>query len=297
MSLRTRIGNLSNILDENENQCDHLQLNSPVLSIEQFKSMRKYMQDTVKIIDTTMDKTDSNNNFENEISRINKEAEEAVREGYVHIILSDKAMSKTRIALPMILVTSSVHHYLIKNNLRTFISLNVQSAECLDVHYFAVLIGVGATSVNAYMAQQAIADRHKKGLFKNLTYEECVERFINSINNGLLKTMSKMGISVINSYRGGCNFEAIGLSRNLMSKYFPSMNSKISGIGISGIENRSREAHDKAYEENIITLPIGEITDTGLEEKNMHSKLAPYICFKLQFLQITILYLKNILQW
>ena len=131
MSLRTRIGNLSNILDENENQCDHLQLNSPVLSIEQFKSMRKYMKDTVKIIDTTMDKSDPENNFENTISRINKEAEQAVREGYVHIILSDKAMSKSRIALPMILVTSSVHHYLIKNNLRTFISLNVQSAEVL----------------------------------------------------------------------------------------------------------------------------------------------------------------------
>jgi len=257
MSLRTRIGNLSNILDENENQCDHLQLNSPVLSIEQFKSMRRYMKNTVKIIDTTMDKINPDNNFEIEISRINIEAEQAVREGYVHIILSDKAMSKSRVALPMILVTSSVHHHLIKSNLRTFISLNVQSAECLDVHYFAVLIGVGATSVNAYMAQQAIAERHKKGLFKNLSYEECVERFINSINNGLLKTMSKMGISVINSYRGGCNFEAIGLSRNLMSKYFSSMSSKISGIGISGIEKRARIAHDKAFEENIITLPIG----------------------------------------
>jgi len=257
MSLRTRIGNLSNILDEDEDQCDHLQLNSPVLSIEQFKSMRRYMKDSVKIIDTTMDKTNPENNFEIEISRINREAEQAVREGYVHIILSDKEMSKTRIALPMILVTSSVHHHLIKQNLRTFISLNVQSAECLDVQYFAVLIGVGATSVNAYMAQQAIAERHKKGLFKNLSYEECVERFINSINNGLLKTMSKMGISVINSYRGGCNFEAIGLSRNLMSKYFPSMSSKISGIGISGIERRSRLAHDKAYQESVITLPIG----------------------------------------
>ena len=132
MSLRTRIGNLSNILDEDEDQCDHLQLNSPVLSIEQFKSMRRYMKDTVKIIDTTMDKTNLENNFEIEISRINQEAEQAVREGYVHIILSDKEMCKTRIALPMILVTSSVHHHLIKQNLRTFISLNVQSAECLD---------------------------------------------------------------------------------------------------------------------------------------------------------------------
>ncbi len=257
MSLRTRIGNLSNILDENENQCNHLQLNSPVLSINQFKAMRKYMADKVKIIDTTMNLLNSDNNFERTLDNINKEAENAVREGYVHIILSDKALSETRVSLPMILVTSSVHHYLIKKNLRTFISLNIQSAECLDVHYFSVLIGVGATSVNAYMAQQAIAERHNRGLFPNLTYEDCVENFITSINNGILKTMSKMGISVVNSYRGGCNFEAIGLSRNLMSKYFTSMSSKISGMGLSGIEKRSLLAHKKAFDEDLILLPIG----------------------------------------
>ena len=257
MSLRTKIGNLSNILDEDEYQCNHLQLSSPVLSINQFKTMRQYMNTTVKIIDTTMDTSDQNINFETTLNRLNLEAEEAVREGYIHIILSDKNLSKKNVALPMILVTSSVHHHLIRKNLRTFISLNVQSAECLDVHYYAVLIGVGATSVNPYMAQQAIAERHKKGLFKNLSYEQCVERYIYSINNGLLKVMSKMGISVISSYRGGCNFEAIGLSRNLMSKYFPTMSSKISGMGLIGIEKRALESHHKAYKEELITLPIG----------------------------------------
>ena len=257
MSLRTRIGNLSNILDEDEKQCDHLQLNSPVLSINQFKTMRQYMKNTVKILDTTMDLTDENNSFEKSLMELNNQAEEAVREGYVHIILSDKNLSKDRVALPMILATSSVHSHLIRQNLRTYISLNIQSAECLDVHYFAVLIGVGATSVNAYLAQQAIAERHKKGLFGSLSYEQCVERYINSINNGLLKVMSKMGISVINSYRGGCNFEAVGLSRNLMSKFFPSMSSKISGIGLIGIEKRSLEAHEKAFDEQVTTLTIG----------------------------------------
>ena len=257
MSLRTKIGNLSNILDEDEYQCNHLQLSSPVLSINQFKTMRQYMNSTAKIIDTTMDTSDQNINFETTLNRLNLEAEEAVREGYIHIILSDKNLSKKNVALPMILVTSSVHHHLIRKNLRTFISLNVQSAECLDVHYYAVLIGVGATSVNPYMAQQAIAERHKKGLFKNLSYEQCVERYIYSINNGLLKVMSKMGISVISSYRGGCNFEAIGLSRNLMSKYFPTMSSKISGMGLIGIEKRALESHHKAYKEELITLPIG----------------------------------------
>ena len=257
MSLRTRIGNLSNILDEDQSQCDHLQLSSPVLSINQFKTMRQYMKDDVKIIDTTMDINVNSYSFKSELDRINKESEEAVRSGYVHIILTDKGLSKHRVALPMILATSSVHHYLIEKKLRTFISLNIQSAECLDVHYFAVLIGVGATSVNAYMAQQAIAERHKKGLFQNLSYEESVERYIKSVNNGLLKIMSKMGISVVSSYRGGCNFEAIGLSRNLMDKYFPSMSSKLSGMGLSGLEKRSLYAHNKAYEEEIINLPIG----------------------------------------
>ena len=257
MSLRTRIGNLSNILDENQNQCDHLQLSSPVLSINQFKTMRQYMGNSVKVIDTTINLKEDKMSFDLSLQRINKEAEEAVRSGFVHIILTDKALSKNNIAIPMILVTSSVHHHLVKKNLRTYISLNIQSGECLDVHYFAVLIGVGATSINAYIAQQAIAERHKKGIFKNLTYEQCVERYIKTVNNGLLKIMSKMGISVVSSYRGGCNFEAVGLSRSVMSKYFPTMSSKISGMSLLGLENRSLVSHKKAFNDKVITLPIG----------------------------------------
>ena len=114
MSLRTRIGHLSNILNENEDQCDHLQLDSPVLSINQFKTLRQYMGESVKIIDTTFEKNNGNISFKNELEKINKEAENAVRSGYVHIILTDKEFSKNRIALPMILATSSIHHHLIK---------------------------------------------------------------------------------------------------------------------------------------------------------------------------------------
>ena len=257
MSLRTKIGNLSNILDQNQNQCDHLQLSSPVLSINQFKTMRKYMGEDVQIIDTTIDLTKEPMSFDVALEKINKEAEHAVRSGFVHIILTDKNLSNNNLSIPMILVTSSVNQHLVKKNLRTFTSLNIQSGECLDVHYYAVLLGVGATSINAYIAQQAIAERHKKGLFKDLTYEQCVERYIKTVNNGLLKIMSKMGISVISSYRGGCNFEAIGLSRSVMSKYFPTMSSKISGMSLSGLENRSLMIHQKAFNENLITLPIG----------------------------------------
>ncbi|MCC2691000.1 MAG: glutamate synthase large subunit, partial [Rhizobiaceae bacterium] len=151
----------------------------------------------------------------------------------------------------------AVHTHLVRQQLRTFTSLNVRSSECMDVHYFAVLIGVGATTVNAYLSQEAIADRHRRGLFGDLTLEQCLYRFKKAIDEGLLKIMSKMGISIISSYRGGCNFEAVGLSRALVAEHFPGMVSRISGIGLAGIQKKVLEQHAIAYSEDIIALPIG----------------------------------------
>ena len=138
----------------------------------------------------------------------------------------------------MILATGAVHTHLLRQQLRTFTSLNVRSGECLDVHHAAVLIGVGATTVNAYLAEASIADRHRRGLFGDLALDDCLKRFTKAIDEGLLKIMSKMGISVISSYRGGANFEAVGLSRTLVAEYFPSMPSRISGIGLAGIQQK-----------------------------------------------------------
>jgi glutamate synthase (NADPH/NADH) large chain len=114
--------------------------------------------------------------------------------------------------MPMILATSAVHSHLTRKGLRTFCSLNVRSAECIDPHYFAVLIGCGATVVNAYLAEDSLADRIERGLLDG-SLTEAVARYREAIDQGLLKIMSKMGISVISSYRGGLNFEAVGLSR------------------------------------------------------------------------------------
>jgi glutamate synthase (NADPH/NADH) large chain len=116
----------------------------------------------------------------------------------------------------------------------------------LDVHYVAVLIGVGATTVNPYLAEETIAARHARGLFGKQALDE-----------GLLKIMSKMGISVLSSYRGGCNFEAVGLSRSLVAEFFPGMPSRISGIGLRGIQEEIAEQHARAFDEDVIALPIG----------------------------------------
>ncbi len=131
------------------------------------------------------------------------------------------------------------------------------SADCLDVHHFAVLIGVGGTTINAYGAEWAIQERMEKGLLPGLTLDESFANYRKAIEDGLLKIMSKMGISVIASYRGGYNFEALGLSRALVADYFPPMSSRISGLGLNGIQMRILAKHREAFSGNVTYLPVG----------------------------------------
>ena len=257
MSIRTRLGNLGNILAEDESQVRILQLGSPVLSNAEFAAMRAYMGPTIAEIDCTFAQDGGEFALRAALDRIRREAEEAVKAGSEHVILTDQAISAARAAIPMILATGAVHGHLVRRNLRTYASVNVRAGECMDVHYFAVLIGVGATTVNAYLAQETIADRHRRGLFGQRALKDCMRDYKEAVDAGLLKIMSKMGISVISSYRGGYNFEAIGLSRTLVAEYFPGMPSRISGIGLAGIQRKVLEQHGEAYAPEIAPLPIG----------------------------------------
>jgi glutamate synthase (NADPH/NADH) large chain len=215
------------------------------------------MGDDAVEIDCTFEVGKGEGALREAIERIQAEAEDAVREGAVHVILSDRAMGLDFAAIPMILATGAVHTHLVRQQLRTFTSINVRTGECLDVHYFAVLIGVGASTINAYLAEDTIRDRHRRGLFEGMTVDECIPRYQTAVSQGLLKVMSKMGISVLSSYRGGYNFEAVGLSRALVAEFFPGMTSRISGIGLSGIERKVAELHNQAYMGGPVALPIG----------------------------------------
>ena len=259
MSLKTRLGNLSNIFAESESQTNLLQLNSPVLTNAEFAAMLRYMGDKAAWIDCTFEAGEGHNELTEAMDRIRREAEDAVRGGAVHLVLSDENVSQERAPVPMILAAGGVHSHLVQQKLRTFTSINVRSGECLDVHYFAVLIGVGATTANAYLAQESIADRQARGLFGDLSLDECCQRYRTAVDAGLLKILSKMGISVLGSYRGAYNFEAVGLSRALVAEFFPGMSSRISGIGLSGIKQRVLRLHLKAHETIHTTLPVGGI--------------------------------------
>ncbi|MEC9077952.1 MAG: glutamate synthase large subunit, partial [Pseudomonadota bacterium] len=257
MTLNTRLGNLGNILNQDEGQTRLIQLETPILSNAQFRGLYSHIGSNAAVIDCTFNLSDGENALREAMDRVRTEAEDAVRGGAVHLVLSDMEISEDRAPIPMILATGGVHSHLIKESLRTFTSINIRSGECMDTHYCAVLIGVGATTVNPYLAQESIADRHRRGLFGNLSYEECVSRYIEALNQGLLKIMSKMGISVISSYRGAYKFEAIGLSRTLVSEYFPGISSRISGIGLSGLQHLAINLHRQAFDQNVTALPIG----------------------------------------
>ncbi|MEM8819807.1 MAG: glutamate synthase large subunit, partial [Pseudomonadota bacterium] len=258
MSLKTRFGNLKNVLDEDSSQTEIITLESPVVSNGQYEAMVDAFGESYRVIDCTFPKTDEAPALRRHLERIRREAEDAVRAGIGHLVLTDEASDGERIAMPMILATSTAHSWLTKQGLRTFCSLNVRSAECIDPHYFAVLIGVGATTVNPWLAQESIMDRIARGLLE-MSAERAMENYRAAIDAGLLKIISKMGISVISSYRGGCNFEAVGLSRSVVAEFFPGMPSRISGIGITGIETKLRALHGVAWKPGAEVLPIGGI--------------------------------------
>ena len=257
MSLKTRFGNLKNVLDESSSQTEILLLESPFVANGEFVEMMRMFGEAVTQIDCTFADGAGPEAMGQALARIRAEAEDAVRSGAGHLVLTDERIGPDRIGLPMILATSAIHSWLTRKGLRTFCSLNVRSAECVDPHYFAVLIGCGATTVNPYLAQDTIAERIERGLLPGNLIDN-MRNYRDAIDAGLLKIMAKMGISVLSSYRGGLNFEAVGLSRAMVAEYFPGMQSRISGIGLHGLQAKLEDVHHKGFHAPATELlPVG----------------------------------------
>ncbi|WP_418152562.1 glutamate synthase large subunit [Litorimonas sp. RW-G-Af-16] len=263
MGLKTRFRNLRNILAESKDQTkEMLVLESPVMTTGMFQRFATMVgPKKIREIDCTFDIAITQDKaqgsaLKDTLARIKQEAEDAVKAGVENIVLTDEYVNEDKAAAPIILCVGAVQTHLVNAGLRSSCSILVRSAECMDTHYFAVLIGAGATAVNAYMAQDTLSERVGRGLL-DMGTDEAVAQYKKAIEGGLLKIISKSGISVISSYRGGNNFEALGLSRALVGENFPGMKSRISGIGLSGLEAKILEAHEAAYDSAVVRLPVG----------------------------------------
>jgi glutamate synthase (NADPH/NADH) large chain len=257
MSLKTRFSNLANILDTTGQNSGVLVIDSPVLSSTDWARLKAGFGSAVAEIDCTFAQGSDAASLREAIARVRADAEAAVRAGRSELFLTDEAINETRIGVPMVLAAAAVHTHLVRKGLRSYASINVRSAECLDTHGYAVLVGVGATTVNAWLAEAAILDRQARGLSGGLTAEQCVANYRKAIDDGLLKIMAKMGIAVISSYRGGYNFEAVGLSRALVNELFPGMPAKISGEGYNSLYVNAAERHEQAFAPAVARMEIG----------------------------------------
>ena len=262
MSLKTRFKNLGNILAEDATQTDVYVLESPVLTTGMYERVIAFVGEAnVAKIDCTLPRPDPTaprgTALRTALDRIRAEAEEAALSGRSQIVLTDEGSNAERIAIPSILAVGAVHSFLVARGLRSYVSLIVRAADCIDVHNFAILVGVGATAVNAHLAQESFQDRQERGLSGSLTLRDVCLNHKTAVEAGLLKILSKMGVSVISAYRGGYNFEAVGLSRALVAELFPGMSSRISGVGLPGIEAEVARRHARAWDGDVTPLPVG----------------------------------------
>jgi glutamate synthase (NADPH/NADH) large chain len=262
MSLKTRFKNLGNILAQDEAQTEVYVLESPVLTTGMYERILTYIgEKNVAVVDCTMPipaaEARPGDALAANLDRVRAEAEDAALRGCSTIVLTDEKSGPGRVALPMILATGGAHAHLVGKGLRSYVSIIVRAAECVDTHAYAVLVGVGATAVNAYLVQEGFQDRLERGLSGEMSLRDVCVNYKTAIEQGLLKIISKMGIAVISSYRGGYNFEAVGLSRALVAEFFPGMPSRISGIGLAGLEKKAVEIHRRAWDGAAVVLPVG----------------------------------------
>jgi glutamate synthase (ferredoxin) len=187
-------------------------------------------------------------------------ADKAFAEGVNILILSDRGVNKEMAPIPALLAVSGLHHHLIRNETRTRLCIVLESGEPREIHHFSMLIGYGVSAINPYLVFEAIDDMIKTGLLPDLTHEKAVKTYKKAVTKGVIKVMSKMGISTVQSYQGAQIFEAVGLSSALVARYFTGTPSRVEGIGIEELEAEVEERHAAAFDErapDFGTLPAG----------------------------------------
>ena len=259
------LGRRENIFEETSIHCKTLRIDHPVLTNDELETIISSKIEGINTITISTNFRINNgvNSLKEAIERIQKQAEKAINNGSTIIILSDRGIDENNSFIPSLLAVGSVHHYLIKKRIRSQADIIIESGEPREVHHFATLFGYGASAINPYLAYESIeglriTSKEKKEIPSNKKSEL---NFREAIEEGIVKTMAKMGISTIQSYTGAQIFEALGLSKNLVEKYFTWTVSRIGGIGLEEIYKDINFWHKNAFaKDNIpsnLKLDIG----------------------------------------
>ncbi len=256
------LGSSGNLLAPDQEDRVSLLIKHPILTNGQLNQIRQLNNGTFKtaVLSLLYRVSDGPTAMEKALHILNRQASREIEQGANILILSDRGVNQEYAALPALLACSGLHHSLIRREIRTNVGLVLESGEPREVHHFCTLIGYGVTALNPYMAFDTICDLADKGLLNGISAEEGMEHYIKASVKGILKVLTKMGISTMQSYHGAQIFEAVGLSQSLIDRYFTHTPSRLEGIGIEEIHQENKLRHESAF---ALNSPYTDTMESG----------------------------------
>jgi glutamate synthase (NADPH) large chain len=283
-TMASTVGPEGNLLDARPESCRQIHVVHPVIDNEQLARLRHVYLPAFRstTIPTVFDPRRKGAALQDAVEDVKRRASAAIDAGYTILILSDRAADRHLAPIPSLLATAAVHHHLVRTGARTRCGLVVESGDAREVHHCALLLGFGAGVVNPYVAFETIAQLIDEGQLPNVTYDKAVDNYIHALNKGILKVMSKMGISTLQSYCGAQIFEAIGLDARLVATYFTGTPSRIGGIGIEQLAQEALERHGRAFSRRSRTVVPSVGGEYQWRRGGEHHLFNPETVFKLQ---------------
>ena len=243
------LGSEGNLVDPKAESCRQLRLPDPILKNSDMEKLRRIDIPGLKSLTLPIlfNPNEGKAGLEQALEELFKAADQAIADGTTILILSDKGVDPTHAPIPALLASSGLHHHLIRCGTRTRVGLVLESGEPREVHHFCLLLGYGVQAINPYLAYECLNDMIHEGMLKGITYHEAIKGYDKAVYKGVVKVMAKMGISTIKSYCGAQIFEAVGLGRELVDKYFTWTPSRVGGIGLEEIAREAQQQHARAF--------------------------------------------------
>ena len=243
------LGRERNLLTPEPESCHQIRVDSPILDNEELAKLRHSADPTLRAVTLRMlfDASGGAAALARAMDELCRQASEAVEAGYVFLVLSDRGVDADHMPIPSLLATAGVHHHLVREGLRTRCGLIIESGEAREAHHMALLLGYGAGAINPYLAFETIEELICEGEVLGIDPPQAIRLYIRALTKGVLKVMSKMGISTLQSYRGAQIFEAVGLNKGFVDQYFSWTASRVGGIGIETIAAEARLRHQRAF--------------------------------------------------
>ena len=254
----TMVGSRGGLLNPKPDSCSLIRLDQPILTDQELEKLRQvnrpgFRAATLPIL---FKAADGEKGLEQALEELFATAEQAIEDGANILILSDRGVNAELAPIPALLATAGLHHHLIRTGLRGRTGLVLESGEPREVHHFALLIGYGCSAINPYLAYETVDDLIKEGLLPNTDHKTAIKKFIKAAIKGVVKTMAKMGISTVQSYRGAQIFEAVGLNSEVVDKYFTWTPSRIEGIGLKVIAEEAVSRHRRAFPREAVNAEL-----------------------------------------